>query len=35
MGMVTPAISTSWKLSLPSKGKVTLAVIATIGTESM
>ena len=32
--MIT-AISTSWKLSLPKSGTVTLQVIATIGTESI
>jgi hypothetical protein len=35
MGMVTPAMSTSWKESFPSMGSVTLAVIATMGMESM
>ena len=35
MGMVTPVISISWKLSLPRRLLVTLQVIATMGTESM
>ena len=34
-GIVIPAISTSWKLSFPSNGTVTLPVMATIGTESI
>ena len=35
IGIVTPAISTSWKLSFPSKGTGTFPVIATIGVESI
>ena len=35
IGIVIPAISTSWKLSLPRSGTVTLHVIATIGIESI
>ena len=35
IGIVTPAISISWKVSLPRSGTVTLHVIATIGTESI
>ena len=35
IGMVIPAISISWKLSLPRSGTLTLQVIATIGTESI
>ena len=35
IGMVMPAISTSWKLSLPSRLTPTLQVIATTGMESM
>ena len=33
--MVTPAMSTSWNVSFPSNGRLTFAVIATSGTESM
>ena len=35
MGMVTPVMSISWKLSLPSRLLVTLQVMATTGTESI
>jgi ABC-type bacteriocin/lantibiotic exporter with double-glycine peptidase domain len=35
IGIVTPVISISWKLSFPKRGVVTLQVIATIGIESM
>ena len=35
IGITIPAISTSWKLSLPRRGRVTLQVIATIGIESI
>ena len=35
MGMVMPAMSTSWKESLPRRGTVTLHVMATSGTESI
>ena len=34
-GITIPAISTSWKESLPRSGLPTFAVMATIGTESM
>ena len=35
IGMVTPAISTSWKESFPRRDVPTLQVMATSGTESM
>ncbi len=35
IGITTPAISTSWNVSLPRAGRTTLHVIATIGTESI
>lgn len=35
IGIVTPVMSISWKLSRPRRGTVTLAVMATTGTESM
>ena len=35
IGIVTPVISISWKLSLPSSGTATFAVMATIGIESI
>ena len=35
IGIVTPAISISWKLSFPRSDTPTLQVIATIGIESM
>ena len=35
IGIVTPAMSTSWKESFPNAGTATLQVIATIGTESI
>ncbi len=35
MGEVTPAMSISWKLSLPSRSMLTLDVMATTGTESI
>ena len=35
IGMVTPAMSISWKLSRPKRLTATLHVIATIGTESI
>ena len=35
MGMVMPAMYTSWKLSCPMRGVGTLPVMATMGTLSM
>ena len=35
IGITTPAISTSWKLSFPRSGTPTLQVTATTGTESI
>ena len=35
IGIVIPLMSTSWKESLPSAGRLTLQVIATIGTLSI